>query len=69
MKIHHTKKDALDAIKRYAEVMREASKETGADFAVEADDDSGMEYYVDAAYRGRDKKIHEVRVHFQELNL
>ncbi len=69
MKIHDTKKDALSAIKRYAEIMREASKETGADFVADSDDDSGMEYYVDAAYRGRDKKIHEVRVHFQELNL
>ena len=69
MKIHDTKKDALTAIKRYAEIMREASKETGADFVAYSYDDYGMEYYVDAAYRGIGKKIHEVRVHFQELNL
>lgn len=69
MKIHDTQKDALAAIKRYADIMREASKETGADFVAESDDDSGMEYYVEAAYRGRDKKIHEVRIHFQTLNL
>ena len=69
MKIHDTKKDAIDAIKRYAKVMKEVGDETGADVLAEPDDDSGMEYYIEAAYKGRDKKVHEVRIHFQELNL
>ena len=68
-KIHNTKKEAVTAIKQYANIMKKASEDTGANFIALSYDDSGMDYYVEALYRGRDKKIYSVKIHFQELNL
>ena len=61
--------------------MKKAAAETGADFVADAHDDTGMECYVEACYRGKPKTkivlgkektvktIEEVRVHLQELGL
>lgn len=68
MIIHKTKKDAIEAIEKYAAIMREASKKTGVDFLAEAWDDSGMEYYCEAFYKnGVNTEI--LKIHFQELDL
>jgi hypothetical protein len=81
MKVYNTKKEAIAAIKAYAEIMKKASEETGADFVADACDDTGMEYYVEACYHGKTKTkivlgkektvqmVEEVRIHFQELGL
>ena len=80
MKIHETKTEAIKAIKEFAKIMKQASDMTGADFVADASDDTGMEYYVEASYRGRAKKkivagikltttIEVVRIHIQELGL
>ena len=81
MKIHNTKEEAIAAIKTYAAIMKKASEETGADFVAYASDDTGMEYYVDACYRGKPKTkiilgkektvetVEEVRIHLQDLGL
>lgn len=81
MKIHNTKKDAIVAIKEYAKIMKKAYEETGADWVACASDETGMEYYIEACYRGKPKKktalgkeklvqtIEQVRIHTQELGL
>ena len=80
MKIHETKTEAIKAIKEFAKIMKQASDMTGADFAADASDDTGMEYYVEASYRGEPKKqivagitltttIEVVKIPFQELGL
>ena len=80
MKIHETKTDAIKAIKEFANIMKQASDMTGADFAADASDDTGMEYYVEASYRGEPKEkivagmkitttIKVVKIHIQELGL
>lgn len=69
MKIHNNKQEAEIAIRKFAHIVKEAHKETGADFLADADDDSGMEYYVEAAYRDAKNKIQYLKIHFQTLNL
>ena len=80
MKIHETKTEAIKAIKEFAKIMKQASDMTGADFVADASDDTGMEYYIEASYRGEPKKqivagitltttIEVVKIHFQELGL
>jgi|11BtaG_2_1085332.scaffolds.fasta_scaffold51696_2 L-lactate utilization protein LutB len=81
MKIHKTKKEAVVAIKKYAQTMKKACEETGAYWAAYASDDTGMEYYIEACYRGKPKKrivlgkeklvptAEEIRIHVQELGL
>jgi hypothetical protein len=68
MIVHNTKAEAMAAINKFADMVREAQKLTGADFAAESLDDSGMEYYVYAYYRdsGRNR---ELKIHFQDLDI
>ena len=81
MKIHETKTEAIKAIKEFAKIMKQASDMTGADFVADASDDTGMEYYVEASYRGEPKKkivlgkekllptVEVVRIHLYDLGL
>lgn len=69
IQIHKTKEEAIEAIKKYAKVMREISAETGADFFADALDDTGIEYYIQAVYKSPNGRMQEVSIHFQELDL
>lgn len=69
MKIHNSKQEAKDAIYQYADIVRAATKATGAEFVADASDDTGLEYYIEAEYRGEDKKVHRLKIHFQTLDL
>lgn len=80
MKIHKTKTDAIKAIKEFAKIMKQASNMTGAEFVANASDDTGMEYHIEASYRGEPKKhvvagitltttVETVKIHIQELGL
>ena len=80
MKIHKTKTEAIKAIKEFAKTIKQGRDITGADFVADASDDTGMEYYIEASYRGKPKKqivagitltttIEVVKIPFQELGL
>ena len=67
--IHRNEEEAINAINKFAEIIKQAEKETGASFFAEALDDYGMEYFIDASYLGSDKKIKSIKIHFQSLGL
>jgi hypothetical protein len=69
MKIHPNRAEAEKAIKQYANLMKQAYEATGAEFTADASDDSGMEYYVTAAYMTPEGKHATAKIHFQALDL
>ena len=69
MKIHPNRKEAEKAIEQYANLMKQAYEATGAEFTADASDDSGMEYYVEAAYLTHEGKRATAKIHFQALDL
>jgi hypothetical protein len=69
MKIHPNREEAEKAIEQYANLMKQAYEATGAEFTADASDDSGMEYYVTAAYLTPEGKHATAKIHFQALDL
>jgi hypothetical protein len=69
MKIHPNREEAEKAIEQYANLMKQAYEATGAEFTADASDDSGMEYYVTAAYMTPEGKHATAKIHFQTLDL
>ena len=69
MKIHPNRKEAEKAIEQYAKLMKQAQEATGAYFEAYASDDTGMEYYVEAAYLTPEDKFATAKIHFQTLDL
>ena len=49
--------------------MKQAQEATGAYFEAYASDDTGMEYYVEAAYLTPEGKFATAKIHFQTLDL